>query len=362
MRTNTKSNPFLGALRQVALAIGKREGINIVFQGNGAKADGQTIYLPSTLPADDEEIEILLRGYLDHEVGHIKHTNFSLPSPSHPLIHTLTNIVEDIRIEKAMGYEYPGCAVNLRETTSYLRDTGKIKVEKNPDPVGACLMAISYGARVAHLRNDLKKEAAGYRKAALELLGQPAAKLIDQAIMDSGSLTSTVEARKLAEKTYAQLQKLLDEPPPPQQEPQQPQQSDDSKQDQEKDDQQQSGEGQGEGESGEGEDQKDESGNGQQDGQSDSSSDSSEDQGGQDGQPGADGSGESQSDSNSSGTSAGGSGQDSQEPGQDAPMSAKQRQNLEDLLDASEEDLAKAEKKTDVGEQAKKAINNGIDP
>lgn len=363
MRTNTKSNPFLGALRQVALAIGKREGINIVFQGSGAKTDGQTIYLPSALPADDEEIEILLRGFLDHEVGHIKHTDFSLPQPSHPLIHTLTNVVEDIRIEKAMGYEYPGCAVNLRETTSYLRDTGKIKVEKKPDPVGACLMAISYGARVAHLRNDLKKEAAGYRKAALELLGQPAVKLIDQAIMDSGSLTSTSEARKLAEKTYAQLQKLLDEPPPPQQEPQQPQQSDDSKQDQEKDDQQQSGEGQGEGESGEGEDQKDESGDGQQDGQSsDSSSDSSEEQDGQDGQPGADGSGESHSDSNSSGTSAGGSGQNSQEPGQDAPMSAKQRQNLEDLLDASEEDLAKAEKKTDVGEQAKKAINNGIDP
>ncbi len=360
MRTNTKSNPFLGALRQVALAIGKREGINIVFQGSGAKTDGQTIYLPSALPADDEEIEILLRGFLDHEVGHIKHTDFSLPTPSHPLIHTLTNIVEDIRIERAMGYEYPGCAVNLRENVNYLRDTGKIKVDKKPDPVGACLMAISYGARVMHLRNDLKKEAEGYRKAALELLGQPAAKVIDQAVLASGSLTSTQEARKLAEQTFLQLKQLLDEPPqPPQPEPQ-PQQSDDSKQDQEEQDQQQSGEGQeDQDDSGAGEGQED--GNNQQDGQGNSSSDSSQDQDGQGDQPGADGSDESQSDSNSSGSSAGGAGQDSQEPGLNKPMSAKQRQNLEDLLDSSQEDLAKAEKKTDVGDQTKTAINKGKD-
>lgn len=142
MRNRKASNPFLGSLRQVAIAIGKKEKIDIRFAGSGAKTNGQTIFLPEKLPADNKEVEILLRGFLDHEVGHIKHTNFGLPHPSNPLICTITNVVEDIRIEQEMGREYPGCAVNLRELAKYLRDTGEISVEKTaPIPKELALWA-----------------------------------------------------------------------------------------------------------------------------------------------------------------------------------------------------------------------------
>lgn len=351
-RPNTKSNPFLGSLRQVAIAIGKREGIKIVFSGNRAKTDGKVIYLPSSLPADDTEVETMLRGYLDHEVGHIKHTNFGLPKPSHRLIHTFTNVFEDIRIEKAMGYEYPGCAINLRENVHFLKETGRIKrADKDTKPLDAALWAISYGARVKHLKNNLKEEATAYRKIAAKQLGEPVISIIDHAIGESGCLTSTAQARRLAEQTYDKLNKLLQEPPP---EPPQPQpQQDDSQQDQ--DDQQQ--DGQGEEQGGEGSDQ------GDQDSQNndDSSQDQDDSKGGDQGQ--GTGSDASQSDDNSKGSPSPSNGSDanpdSQDSGSGDSMTDKQRKNLKGLLDTSEQDLEDIEDELDVAKQSAEAIGTG---
>jgi len=352
MRTNIKSNPFLGSLRQVAIAIGKREGIKIIFSGSGAKTDGKTIYLPSSLPADDSEVEIMLRGYLDHEVGHIKHTNFDLPKPSHPLIHTFTNVFEDIRIEKAMGYEYPGCAVNLRENVHYLKESGRIKGPgKDTKPLSAALWSISYGARVKHLKNNLKEEASAYRKIAVKQLGEPVIHIIDHAISESGCLTSTAQARRLAEQTYDKLNKLLQEPPPeaPQPQPQQ----DYPQQDQ--DDQQQDGQGEGQGDEG--------SDKGDQDNQkSDNSSQNQDDS--NDGDQGQEtGSDASQSDDNGNGSPSpsddGNVDPDSQDSGSGGSMTDKQRKTLQGLLDTSEQDLEDIEDELDVAKQSAEAIGKG---
>lgn len=208
-------------------------------------------------------------------------------------------------------------------------------------------MGISFGARVKHLRNDLQEEAEELRNATIKLLGQPAARIIDKAITSAGHLSSTAEARELAEKVFDDLQKLLQPPPaqPPQQ--QQPQSGNDSEQDQEQNQQQEDG-GEGQGES----EEQDDTDKDQQDGQSDDG-DSSE---GQD-----DGSGESQSDSNSANSNGASGSQSSQEDGQQKPMSPKQSSNLEKLLNATEEELEKIEKELDVGKQAAEAINDGCD-
>lgn len=386
-RANTKLNPFLGSLRSVAIAIGKREKINIVFEGTGAKTDGQTIYLPASLPADDTEIETMIRGYLDHEVGHIKHTDFSLPLVEIVLIHTLTNIVEDIRIEQKVGFEYPGCAVNLRELINYLKAKGTISFNPKADPIGAILMAISFGSRVKHLRNNLVEEADAYRTLAGKHLGQKALSVIDMAITKSGKLTSTLDARTLAEEIYESLKQIKEEQPP---QPPEPQQSPDSNQDQDESDQQEEGEGSSDSdsddsddsvdgnESGDGnsdkgdqEDQSDAgSGSDQQDGdQQDNDSSANADgngsdaEGNQDGQGQADGTeGNSQSDSDMASNSTGAGGQDdgNMSSSPEKPMSgpnAKQRQNIEKVLDASTESLEKVQGALDVAAQAADQIN-----
>jgi len=379
MRKNTKHNPFLGSLRAVAIGIGKRDNINIKFAGNNAKTDGRTIYLPATLPADNEEMELMMRGFLDHEVGHVKHTDFGIPAPSHRLIHTITNIVEDIRIEQLMGLEYPGCAVNLRESVDFMQSIGKISYTDQADAIGATLMAISYGARVKHLRNNLKKEAESYRRLAGKQRGQKALSVIDMAIKEAGSLTSTQAAQELAKKVYDLLKQISEEPPQPP--PPQPEESE-----QQQDNKDKEGEGQG----GKGESPEEEqSGKDAQENQDNAGSGSDEqDSEGQDDSPaggegsgdqnekndddsgtgeGADGGeGDDSSDSNDSSDNGSGAGSqqgnDESNPSGEKPQpvpTSKQRQNIEQLLEASESDLEQTEKDLDVAAQAANEINQG---
>lgn len=373
MRPNHKHNPFLGSLRAVAIAIGKRDHINIQFQGTGAKTDGNTIYLPASLPSDDEEIEVLLRGFLDHEVGHVKHTDFAIPNPPHRLIHTITNIVEDIRIEQLMGQEYPGCAINLRELVDYMKSIGKIQFKDKTNATGAVLMALSYGARVKHLRNNLTEEAEAYRKLAEKHLGNKALSVIDNAIAKAGSLISTQESRELAQEVYELLKQVAEEPPPPQ-----PQQSEKSEQKQDSKDQQQ---GEGQGGNGESKEEKDDdkgeqedqdgagSGSDEQeegdDKNNSSANDGGEGNGDQGAGDGADG-GEGDDSSDSGDSPAGGSGAGNQPAGDDTGSAGgksqpgptrKQRQNLEELLDADQSDLDQAQKALDVADQAAAQIN-----
>lgn len=378
MRQNTKHNPFLGSLRAVAIAIGKRAKIDIKFEGAGAKTNGSTIYLPAALPADDEEIEIMLRGFLDHEVGHVKHTDFGIPEPPLKLIHTITNIVEDIRIEQLMGREYPGCAVNMRELIDYLKSIGKIRFKDKASATGATLMAISYGARVKHLRNNLVEEADGYRKLAAKHLGKKALSVIDTAIAKAGCLTSTQEAQNLAMEVYDLLKQLSEEPPPPPQ----TQQSEKPEQNPDNNDQQEEGQGgQGKPEDekgGDKGDQEDQTGEGSGDdaqgneGQNDSSADGAggedddndnDDDGAGDGTAGGEGNNDpSDSDDSSAGGNGAGSqeGDESSNPSNGKPLpgpTPKQRQNLDGLLNASESELEQTGNDLDVSAQAADQIN-----
>jgi Mg-chelatase subunit ChlD len=104
------------------MAMGNKMGVNVRIQGSQAMTDGSTIYLP-VLPEGDDAAWILARGYLDHEAGHVRHTDFSV-SEDTPMHKALANILEDVRIELAMGKAYPGCAVNLRNLAEHLATQG----------------------------------------------------------------------------------------------------------------------------------------------------------------------------------------------------------------------------------------------
>ncbi len=123
------NNIFIRSLPVVAMAMGNKMGIKVRIQGDQAMTDGNTIYLP-VLPEGDESAWILARGYLDHEAGHVRHTDFSVQEDS-PIHKALTNILEDIRIEQAMGWIYPGCAVNLRNLAEHLAGEGAFTPSAN---------------------------------------------------------------------------------------------------------------------------------------------------------------------------------------------------------------------------------------
>jgi cobalamin biosynthesis protein CobT len=101
-----------------ASGIGRKHGIKVVFDNySTALTDGKTVVLPLT----SKENSWIIRGYLDHEVGHVRLSDLSIIPKATPFHRTLWNTLEDIRIEKEMAGLYPGMQTNFRVLISELR-------------------------------------------------------------------------------------------------------------------------------------------------------------------------------------------------------------------------------------------------
>lgn len=110
---------LLDALPILAKFLGRKLGVDVVIGAERAQTDGRTIYLPA-LPAADAAAWILANGFLDHEGAHLRHTDFDAARPATPLGRTLARILEDVRIEAALGRELPGCRDNLARLVDHL--------------------------------------------------------------------------------------------------------------------------------------------------------------------------------------------------------------------------------------------------
>lgn len=77
-------------------------------------------YLPDNAT---EELCMAIQGFLDHEVAHILFTDFTLLEEAGKTgAHSMFNIIEDARIEKAMAKRFAGCGHNLTVTGKFFLD------------------------------------------------------------------------------------------------------------------------------------------------------------------------------------------------------------------------------------------------
>ena len=133
MRSN-----FMQALPIVAKALSENYGVTLDIFGNQAKASKDRIVLP-VLPEDDARAKILARGYLDHEAGHVKCSDYDDNPSQSGFEKNLTNILEDIRIEQAMARRYPGCRQNLDALTKLLAAEGDFRPLEPTAPPAAII-------------------------------------------------------------------------------------------------------------------------------------------------------------------------------------------------------------------------------
>ena len=115
----------IASLATVSQALAQRTNIDVTLgQGEEAycqrKDNGRyTINIP--LLNDSENALTLARGYIDHETGHVLHTDFNvLKSIRNNRIHFLSNAYEDSRIETLLGKTFTGCKRNLQELNTLL--------------------------------------------------------------------------------------------------------------------------------------------------------------------------------------------------------------------------------------------------
>ena len=73
-----KSHDLVHEIQNTAAVFGRNKEVNVVFEGERAYTNGNEIVLPS-LPGDlnfDKATSMVFRGYIDHEAGHVRHTDF----------------------------------------------------------------------------------------------------------------------------------------------------------------------------------------------------------------------------------------------------------------------------------------------
>ena len=113
------------ALPLVARAVGRRLDVEVRVGGKRAYTQERIIGLPA-LPLEDPEVEILAFGYLEHEAAHVRYSEAVSPFIRSPLHQALTNLFEDIRVERALGREYPGFRVTLNRLVTKLVKDGHV--------------------------------------------------------------------------------------------------------------------------------------------------------------------------------------------------------------------------------------------
>lgn len=112
----TKTDPVLGCLPLLADVLGRSYGVVVEIGGDDAFTDGRTIRLPALPATADPDFLGLVRGYIDHEAAHIRHTDMALLAAENPnpLEKHIWNSFEDWRVERELARLFPGCAANFR--------------------------------------------------------------------------------------------------------------------------------------------------------------------------------------------------------------------------------------------------------
>lgn len=107
------------SLAMLANMLGHKFNVDVRAVGNEAycmhEANGHTVITVPAFIADTDADRVYVRGYIDHEIGHVRFTDWSFDkfTGSDTALKKIMNILEDVYVEKMMGKCYPGCALNL---------------------------------------------------------------------------------------------------------------------------------------------------------------------------------------------------------------------------------------------------------
>ena len=122
-------------LEKIARILARRFNLEVVLEGTQAMTDGRRITLPN-FPDPEPELLEDLEAFLDHEVGHCMFTTFSEFQAVTSRFHAeLLNGVEDVRMERLMGAQYPGSHANLRRLNARLDAQNREQWTTLPWPV-----------------------------------------------------------------------------------------------------------------------------------------------------------------------------------------------------------------------------------
>ncbi|MDC9530291.1 hypothetical protein [Pseudoalteromonas sp. Angola-7] len=146
-------NRVIKVAKVLSKLMSDRDGIEVTVSGSGAWSCGGRINIPFGDFTDPDYVT-MTHGYIDHEIGHEKHTDFNTKFKSN-LHANLCNIFEDSRMEKLVGSEYPGAKQNLEKLVLLAIKKGLFgEPESSDDPLSLTLSYCLYKGRVLNVDNQ----------------------------------------------------------------------------------------------------------------------------------------------------------------------------------------------------------------
>ncbi|MCB1726497.1 MAG: hypothetical protein KDI22_03620, partial [Gammaproteobacteria bacterium] len=160
-------------------------------------------------------LAILANGYVDHEAAHIRFTDFAVEKPP-GLAGEILNLLEDIRIEHALGARYPGSRHNLARLAAYLEERDPSMLAQDT-PVAEQVFAALYALlRLRVLgQTSLEPGACALEHRLDELLPPGVVTKLLALAFEVRKTTSTAEVLALALRIVAMLHEEAAQPPPP---------------------------------------------------------------------------------------------------------------------------------------------------
>jgi cobalamin biosynthesis protein CobT len=154
-------------LARTSAVFGRKHGVRVVFKADLALTDGATIVLPSLGfgHSVDDETAAVMRGFVDHEAGHVRHTDFEAlkawrtewSARGDILAPKIANALEDIWLERRVMAEYPGAKANLLATTTAVNRKflaqvarGEVSPDHLTEPRAIAAVAITWQGRLGY--------------------------------------------------------------------------------------------------------------------------------------------------------------------------------------------------------------------
>ena len=195
------------ALPIVGAALGRKLGVQIEVSGRNAFTDGERIVLPAFDPERPDQA-LKTWGFLSHEAAHIRYTDFELDQGGSAFRRRLTNLLEDMRIERALSREYPGTAFTLSEVVRQLVAEGRLSAPAKSDPA----VKVLHDSLLAMLRykvlgqKALKTEATKAKQTMATCFPAKLLQGLDAVLTDIPKLDSTRAAQDMADKIIGLFQ------------------------------------------------------------------------------------------------------------------------------------------------------------
>lgn len=217
---------LISVLPLIAKTMGEQVGVKVRFGPySTACTDGKDIFLPF-LPAEGEEIAVLVNGYIDHEASHIRYTDFTVKKKKGP--HgALLNILEDLRIEQNIVKRFPGSRKHLAQLVRLLTETEKgfTPPDEDANAVNHLIHTVLVCGRSDVLgQSALDDRANEAEKLFIRKMGKVAMTRLQGLIDQARRLESTQQASDLADEILV----MLEDEQKKQEEKSQKQQSSDS--------------------------------------------------------------------------------------------------------------------------------------